>query len=134
MPSFNRRYFLRTRNGFSLIEIVLSLFVILAIITILLTTTATLRTSRNSNLQSLATEIESRQMETLRNTSYDSLPASGTTSFTDSNLAKLPSSTATQTIADYGTDIKQVTLSVSWQESGINKNVKMDTLIYKYGL
>ena len=134
MPSFNRRSFLRTRNGFSLIEIVLSLFVILALITILLTTTATLRTSRNSNLRVTATQIASRQIENLRNTAYASLPANGSTTFSDANLTKLPNSTATQTFSDYGTDIKQVTLQVSWQESGVNKNIKIDTLIYRNGI
>lgn len=126
---------MRTNNGgFSLIEIVLSIFIILALVTILFTASATLRTSRNSNLQGLATEIASRQIENLRNTAYASLPANGTTSFSDSNLSKLPNSTATQTFSDYGTDIKQVTLQVSWQESGVNKNIKIDTLIYKNGI
>lgn len=134
MPSFYRRYFLRTRKGFSLVEVVLSLFVALALITILLTASATLRTSRNSNLQVIATQIASRQIENLRNTDYASLPANGTTTFNDSNLSKLPNSTATQTFSDYGTDIKQVTLQVSWQESGVNKNIKIDTLIYKNGI
>lgn len=133
MPSFNRRSFLCTRNGFSLIEVVLSLFVTLALITILLTATATLRTSRNSNLQVTATQIASRQIENLRNTAYGSLPT-GTTPFSDANLTKLPNSTATQTFSDYGTKIKQVTLQVSWQESGINKNIKIDTLIYENGI
>lgn len=134
MPSFNRRSFLRTRNGFSLIEVVLSLFIILALVTILLTASATLRTSRNSNLQVTATQIASRQIENLRNTDYASLPTSGTTPFSDSNLSKLPNSTATQTFSSYGTDIQQVTLQVSWQESGIDKNIKIDTLIYKNGI
>ena len=124
---------MRTRKGFSLVEVVLSLFVALALITILLTASATLRTSRNSNLHVIATQIATRQIENLRNTAYGSLPA-GTTPFSDANLTKLPNSTATQTFSDYGTNIKQVTLQVGWQEGGVSKNIKIDTLIYKNGI
>lgn len=120
--------------GFSLIEIVLSLFVILAIVTILLTTSATYSTSRRSNLQGIAGKIATRQIETLRNTAYESLPQSG--AFLDPEVSKLPNSTANQTFTNYesSTDIKLATIQVSWTEGGISKSITMDTLIYRNGL
>ena len=119
--------------GFSLIEIALSLFVILAIITIVLTTSATYNTSRKSNLQGVAGKIATRQIETLRNTDYDSV-SSGT--FNDTELAKLPNPSAAQTVSTYSGDanVKQVLIQIDWQEGGINKSLKMDTLIYRNGL
>lgn len=123
----------RNTGGFSLIEIVLSLFVILAIITILLTTSATYNTSRRSNLQGVAGKIATRRIETLRNTTFASVT---TGSFTDDELEKLQSSTATQTVSSYqeSADIKLATLVVSWAEGGVSKSITMDTLIYKNGL
>lgn len=73
-------------------------------------------------------------METLRNTAFASLPASG--SFTDTDLSKLPQATAVQTITNYqsSTKIKLATITVSWTESGVTKNAKLETLISETGL
>lgn len=122
------------RPGFTLIEVVLSLFLILTLVTILLTTSSTFISSRGSNLQGIAAKIASRQIETLRKTDFASLPPSG--SVTDPDLAKLPSSSATQTVSDYqgNSQIKQVTVQVDWTVSGAVKQIKMETLIYQYGL
>lgn len=122
------------KPGFTLIEIVLSLLLILAILTVFFTGSSTYTTTRGANLAGIATKIASRQIETLRKTAFATLPASG--SFTDPDLAKLPQGTATRTITDYqaNPDIKQVTIQVDWVPAGSAKNVKIDTLIYKYGL
>lgn len=140
MPFSKKRHFFAyfkpgtNTGGFSLIETVLSMFVILAIISVLFTVSATYKTSRKSNLQGVATEIAARQIETLRNTAYDSLPGSG--SFNDSSLSKLPSGTANQTITAYqsSTDVKQVAIQIMWTEGGIQKTLNMDTLIYRNGI
>lgn len=121
-------------SGFTLVEILLSVFLILAIVSILFTAASTYVTSRGTNLAGVAAKIASRQIETLRKTAYDSLPASG--SFTDPDLAKLPQGQADQTLSDYqsSTDIKQVLVEIFWTENAAQKQVKMETLIYRYGL
>lgn len=122
------------KPGFTLIEIVLSLLLILAILTVFFVGSSTYTTSRGANLAGIATKIASREIETLRKTDFASLPASG--SFADPDIAKLPQGTATRTITDYETnpDIKQVIVQVDWVVAGSAKNIKLDTLIYKYGL
>ena len=122
------------RGGFTLLEIVLSLFLVLAIIVMLLSASGTFVSSRNSNLRSIAAKIESREIETLRKMNFDSLPASG--SFTDSDLSKLPQGSAAQTLSPYQTspDIKLVTIRVNWIENGATKSITEDTLIYRNGL
>ncbi len=141
MPSPKKRFFFayfksgQKTGGFSLIEIVLSMFVILAIVSILFTVSATYNVSRKSSLQGIAADIADRQIETLRNTAYTSISL-GTSSFTDSNLTKLPGGTTNQTVTTYQSslDIKQVSILISWTESGIAKSFSMDTLIYKNGI
>ena len=131
-------YELRTQYckpaGFTLIEIVISLFIIIAIITILLTTSSVQLASRGSNLQGVAVKIASRQIETLRKTDFSLLPQSGP--FADPDLAKLPQSSAQRTIGDYQSDedIKVVTIQVTWVVGGAAKETKLETLIYKNGL
>ncbi len=120
--------------GFSLVEILLSIFIIIALISVLLTTSASYYQTHRSNLQQLAMSIASKQMETLRNTAFASLPPSG--NFTDSDLSKLPQGTATQTLTNYqsSTKIKLVTIKVSWTESQVTKNAQLETLISETGL
>ncbi|MBI3342039.1 hypothetical protein HY024_02865, partial [Candidatus Curtissbacteria bacterium] len=91
-------------------------------------------TSRKSSLQGIASEIATRRIETLRNTAYDSLPITG--SFADSNLSKLPNSTANQTITTYqsSADVKQIAIQITWTENGNQKTFNMDTLIYRNGI
>lgn len=124
----------RWRRGFTLIEIALSLLFILALVTILLTASGTFRTTRKGNLQGIATKIASRQIESLRNTAFASLPVSG--NFSDPDLSKLPNSSASQTLDDYeaSTKIKLVKIQVNWTESGATQNIKLETLISENGL
>lgn len=127
------------RPGFTLVEILISLILIFAIITILFASTGTLTASRGSNLQSIATKIASRQIETLRKTAYSSLPtcpSPGGCPLTDSDLSKLPSGSAKQILDTYesSADMKLATVQVDWIVNGAVKQLKIDTLIYKNGL
>ncbi|MDO8487087.1 MAG: hypothetical protein Q7S45_02245 [Candidatus Curtissbacteria bacterium] len=122
------------RGGFTLLEIVLALFLILAIIVMLLSASGTLVSSRSSNLRSIAAKIGSREIESLRKMDFDSLPPTG--SFADADLSKLPQGAATQTLTSYQTspDIKLVTIQVNWVENSVTKSLSEDTLIYRNGL
>lgn len=127
------------KKGFTLVEILISIVLIFAIITVLFASTGTLTASRGSNLQSTATKIASRQIENLRNTPYASLPVCPSPNgcdITDDNLSKLPSGSAKQFLDDYdgSGDIKLATVQVGWVTSGAAKQLKIDTLIYRYGL
>lgn len=141
MPSPKKRFFFayfkprQNAGGFSLVEIVLSMFVILAIVSILFTVAGTYNISRKSSLQGIAAEIADREIETLRNTSYSAIDL-GTSSFADSNLSKLSGGTASQTVTAYqsSADIKQVSIHISWNENGVGKSFSIDTLIYKNGI
>ena len=135
----------RRRPGFSLVEILLTLFFAAVLITILLTSTTTLTTGRRSNLQAIATKIATRDIETLRQTDFNSLPSdTGSTCLQDyaAELAKLPNSCHTRQVVNFQSDpdIKQFTITLTWHDSGQNQcelsicKVQMNALIYKNGL
>lgn len=130
----------RKPNGFTLIEVLLFLLLVLAMVSVLLASTGSLRHFRNTNLTSLAAGIATCEIERLRDLAYTSLPANGTSPIgapCNSDLAKLHApSSANLTLADYGSpsdpDIKQITIVVSWTESGVADSIQMDTLKSKY--
>ncbi|OGE04309.1 hypothetical protein A3I53_00960 [Candidatus Curtissbacteria bacterium RIFCSPLOWO2_02_FULL_40_13b] len=133
---------LNTKRGFTLVEILLSIFLILAIVSILFATSGTFVSSRKSSLQGVATKIASREIENLRNTAFASLPncpsptGCNITVAEEPDLSKLPSSSATKTIDDYESSnkIKLVTINVNWTENAATQNIKLETLISENGL
>lgn len=130
----------KSQSGFSLIEVLLFLLVVLVLVTILLTSASSLAKTRGVRLESIATEIASCEIEQMRKNSFDSIAIGPPTDIgapCDQDLSKLPQgTTARRTVSLYqsDSDIKQVELSVDWTENGANRNIKIDTLISKYGL
>lgn len=122
------------KKGFSLIEILLAVIVMVALIGLLFSVSGTYFKSRSSDLQTTATSIAGKRMEDLRNGGFTNLPSSG--SFADSNLSKLPQGTATQTISTYSGDvnIKLVTIQVTWVENKATKKILTESLFTKGGI
>lgn len=126
------------RPGFTLIEILLALFIIMAILTIFFAASSTYVSSRGTNLQGIAAKIASCEIEQLRKAAFSSL-ANGTVNIAppcDQDKSKLPQPQATRTLSDYSasSEIKLATIQVTWIENAANKNIKMETLIYEFGL
>jgi type II secretory pathway pseudopilin PulG len=121
------------KRGFTLIEVLLFLLVVLALVTILLSSAGTLTKTRSVNLQGIAIKIARQDIENLRKTNFNDI-ASGP--ITNPDLAKLPTSSATRTVTDYlgNLQIKQVAVLISWQESKSPTSIALDTLISKNGL
>lgn len=125
----------RRRPGFSLIEVLLFMLMALAMATILINSLSGFSKTRAVNLEATASQIANREIENLKNTTFPSLPGSG--SISDPDLTKLsPDATATRTVVNYqgDTDIKQITITVSWTEEGVAKQIEMVTLLYEYGV
>ena len=126
------------RPGFTLIEIAFASMFLLAIVAIFLAGSGSFIHNRGSYLQSVATEIASCEIERLRNLAFDALPTEPLTIPAQCNPtpSKLPAGyTAGKTINNYsGSDIKIVTITITWKLNNANKNLKVETLISKYGL
>lgn len=118
-------------RGFSLIEIIVSLFIISILIiasqTILFGTPLT----QLAKDQDIALTIARNELESVRSGGYDSVPATG--SFSDSLLSSLTSGAGTITVSAYNAKTKHVTVTVTWSERGKSQSVSLDTLVTQTG-
>lgn len=121
-------------SGFTLIEVLITLALISVLISIFFTATNIWRWIRHVRWQTFAKQIASSEMEQLRNTPYNNLPASG--SFSDPNMAKIPQGSGQLNIAAVNgqTDLSQVKVTVFWVQEGQNQSIELDTLMSKNGL
>lgn len=127
----------RLNSGFSLIDILLTMFLVVMFSSILLVGSGSYLTSRKSNLRTIASKIASEQIDSIRKYVKDnsSFPADNT-NFSHPDLPKLPSPSRSQTLSNFqgASDIKLTTITVNWLEDTETKSVKMETLIYINGL
>jgi len=123
-----------SQDAFSILEVIISLFVISVVLVIFGASASSLNLNKNSRDQDLAHYIAVSELEDLRHGGYAAVPVSG--SFTHPLLSKLQSATATLTTTNYNADTKQVKVVVTWKESGgVNSHsVSFTTLINKNGL
>ena len=121
-------------GGYTLIEILVSIFIIsifLVLLQVAANTTLLNRTVRN---RELALRIANTEIESLRLAPYASLPESG--AFSDPLLSSLSQGEASRTITDFNSQTKQVVVTISWKEPGTISlhTVSLTTLITKGGL
>lgn len=137
----NTKY--RKSAGFSLVEIIISLFLVGVLTTILLTTSNSFLTRRRQDLSAIAAKAATLEIERLRNQEVSSITyASGlacSTDFTQAGTPSyLPGCQVTRTVSDYGSPpdplIKQVGVTVSWTFQNQTKNIVMQTLMTQGGL
>lgn len=123
-----------TEKGFTIIEVVVSLFIFGIMLMVYVASANTVILNRHSKHKQTAYRIAASSIEQLRATSYASLPASGAIS--DSLLAELPNGTGTRTITTYNAKTKQVVSTVTWREPGSNQNrsFSLSTLITEGGV
>lgn len=125
---------MRPSRGFSLIEIIVSIFIIgvmLVLLQAVARNTTVVRTAKN---EGIALAIARNELETLRQAGYTSVPTSG--SFSDGLLSSLPQgATATLTSSDFNTKTKQVTVTVVWKDPVLtaSSTVTLTTLITQTG-
>ena len=123
-----------TSRGFSLVEIVVSVFILSVMLLML---QAVIRSSvlvRISKNQGIALSIARNKIENVRADGYTMIPSNG--SFADSLMSTLPrAATTTITINTYNAKTKQVTVSVIWLDPGTtaSSTVSLLTLITQTG-
>lgn len=119
----------RTPNhsGFTLVELLVVLFLVTVTIFVFLKSTDTLGRIGRSRNQTKAYHLAAKKVEELRNTPFENLPASGP--FSDDGLS------GQLTLQDYEghTDIKQVTVEVFFFDQSVQKKAQLDTLMSKFG-
>ncbi len=118
-------------RGFSLLEVVISIFFVGITIVLGSQMLTLMALSRASKQQALALSIARNEIAVVRAGGYAAVPASG--SFADSQLALLPNGTGAIAVTDYNAKTKQVTATVSWQEPSATSTVSLTTLITEVG-
>jgi Tfp pilus assembly protein PilV len=121
--------------GFSIMEIVIAMFMISMVLVIYHAASNTVILNKGSKHQEVALRIAASKLETLRTTPFTSLPASE--SFSDPLLSSLPQGQAQLTMSDYNDRTKQALVVVSWlspTKAGSRQQVQLETLITRGGV
>ncbi len=123
------------QQGFSLLEVLIALFLIAMMLVLYESAIKAISLSRNAKDQQIALRIATHEVEQLRGSGYDLLPANGSSTFTDTQLAAIPQSSATLVVSDNSTKTKDVVVTVTWREPGTGSDhtVVLQTLITKVG-
>ncbi|MDO8570486.1 MAG: hypothetical protein Q7R97_02775 [Candidatus Daviesbacteria bacterium] len=127
-------------KGISLIEIILVAAVVMVLTLLLGTVPSAMSSINKSRHNSIAREIAAKQIEYLKRQPYINL-AEGVNSFADINLDKLSGSSSSYeikacsaSVCTNGEDVKEVKVSVFWNEVKEPSKVEFTTLIYAGGI
>lgn len=130
----------RKEQGISLIEIILVGAAVIVLTLLLGSVPSAISSINRSRHNSTAREIAVRQMEQLKRQPYINL-AEGVNTFTDANLDKLASASAfyeikacSAGICTNDEDIKEVKVTVFWNEGRDPTKIELNTLIYEGGI
>ncbi|HEX5774659.1 MAG TPA: type II secretion system protein [Candidatus Paceibacterota bacterium] len=121
------------RRGFTLLEVVISIFVVGVAATLAGTLLHVVPLARHTKYEDVALKVAANEIEMFRALGYESLPASGP--IANPLLAGLPQGEGETTVIDYNDDTKEVTATVSWVAAvgQATSTVALTTLITNIG-
>lgn len=121
-------------QGFGIIEVVVTLFIIAVTLLLFESTANSIILNRYGRYRETALRIADKEMQTLRANTFADLPPSG--SFSDPLLSSLPDAQAQLDIADVSNLLKDVTVTVSWvnPDSSNRQQVQLRTYITQGGI
>ena len=124
---------LRSRSGFSLIEVIVAVGIVVAALAAAEALVHAVPLTRTTSHEDIALVIARGELESVRAAGYAAAPASGP--FSSSLMASLPSGAGTLAVSDFNTGTKQVTVTVSWQPVGGSaaRSLMMSTLVTSTG-
>lgn len=119
---------IKNQDGLSLIEVIVSMFLIVALFVLYLSALNTVLILKKTNTEDIAYHIANKQMEALREIPIASLPAAG--SITDSQLTLITAGTGSYAVNNYASmaGMKEIVVTVGWTEGSLNKQVVIRTL------
>ena len=125
------RQIIKMDRGFTLIESLISIFLIAVTAVIFLLIFQTRLTIVYATHLEKASVIALKEMERLRSFGFDNLPGGGAVS--DSQLSDLPQGTATRTVSTYegNSNMKSVSVQVQWLEGNQTETYQIDTIMSK---
>jgi len=122
------------QRGLSLMEVVISMGVLIALFALYTAALNTMAASKKLRYQNLAYHVANKKMEELRGTAFGLLPSSG--SISDAMLSQIPSGDGSFAAADYPafSGLKEITVTVTWTEGSTPKQVQLKTLAGSGGI
>lgn len=124
----------KTQSGFSIIEVVVTLFIIGLTLVLLQMSANSVVLNKQARCKEIATRIADQKMQSIRITDFDSIPSTGT--FNDPLMSSIPGGAGNITVTDVNDTLKDVTVRVTWNNSRSNGNnsVELQTYITEGGL
>jgi len=121
------------QSGMSLVEVIVSMFLILILFSLLIMEFGALSISKGQKYENIAYHVANKQMETLRSTPFSSLPSSGAIS--DTLLNEIPSGSGSFSVTDHPDydGLKEMVVTVTWSNGG-SKSVVLKTISGSGGL
>src|SRR3989338_7671071 len=103
-------YQLSTQKGISLIEVIISMFMIAVMLVLYTAAMNTVAHTKKLKYENLGYHVASKKMEELRATSFNSLPSSG--AIPDPMLSDIPSGAGSFTVGDHSgfSGLKEITV------------------------
>jgi prepilin-type N-terminal cleavage/methylation domain-containing protein len=127
---------LRNEKGYTLVELVITILVFGVISASVINLFVTINQSQvRSNYLETASRAAQREVESLRNSSYNSLAPGSTIDFTDELPAILPpNKTGTVEVSEPESGLRRVDVAVSYTHQGKSQVVKLSSLIGAIGI
>lgn len=126
---------MRREGGFTLVEVMVTI-VMVGIATASLT--SIFISIRNVQLQATyydtADRAAAREIESLRNDSYDSLTAGSTINFTSSLPSILPHASGSAVISSPSADLRRIDATVTYKAQGTTRSVELSSVIGEIGI
>lgn len=118
-------------RGFSLIEVVVSIFVIGVSVVLSANLLHAVPLSRQAKNQDIALKVAVNKLEEIRAAGYENLPASGP--FSDPLLTALVSGAGIVEISTYNARTEEVEVTVEWNQAGATSTITLSTLVTEVG-
>jgi prepilin-type N-terminal cleavage/methylation domain-containing protein len=126
---------LNRENGFTLVELVISIAVIGIVVGSVVSLFGTIQsTQRKSGYMETATRSAQREMESLRNNNYNNLTVGQTINFTSDLPTNLKNKSGTVAVSEPSPGLKRVDVSVVYYEGSTRQEVKLSSLIGILGI
>lgn len=123
------------QRGLSIIEVVITLFIIGVTLLLYQTTSRTVVLNRFNRYKEIGLRIADAKVQGIRTVPFASIPSSG--AFNDPLMSSIPGGSGTITVTDENQRLKRVEVTVSWQnpqQGSATQQVQLTTFVAQGGL